>query len=160
MKIEGIKHSVHDLGSFTKSSAKFCICYSKVRKIHIKQCFLWAIFVETVSMKNCHKSQLVTNNMKFLENRNYGKVVYLSQQFALCTRPYQQVGIHCKFAPNHPLLGTNVLAMYNKQKMYSPQPNPYAHMSLMITNEHLPAAHNSERGTINNPIFKDHSFIF
>ena len=151
---------MHDLGSFTKSSAKFCICYSKVRKIHIKQCFLWAIFVETVSMKNCHKSQLVTNNMKFLENRNYGKVVYLSQQFALCTRPYQQVGIHCKFAPNHPLLGTNVLAMYNKQKMYSPQPNPYARMSLMITNEHLPAAHNSERGTINNPIFKDHSFIF
>ena len=54
MKVEDIKHSIHDFGSFMKSSAKFCICDSKVYKIHIKQCLLGDFSVE-VSMKKCHR---------------------------------------------------------------------------------------------------------
>ena len=40
MKVEDIKHSVHDFENFMKSSAKFCICDSEVYEIHIKQCLL------------------------------------------------------------------------------------------------------------------------
>ena len=54
MKVEDIKHLIHDFGSFMKSSAKFCICDSKVYKIHIKQCLLGDFSAE-VSMKKCHR---------------------------------------------------------------------------------------------------------
>ena len=40
MKVEDIKHSVHDFENFMKLSAKFCICDSEVYEIHIKQCLL------------------------------------------------------------------------------------------------------------------------
>jgi len=40
MKVEDIKHVVHDFESCMKSSAKFCICDSEVYEIPIKQCLL------------------------------------------------------------------------------------------------------------------------